>query len=114
MILNESDVAAVIVEPIVGTNGVIVPPDEYLPKLRRICTENNVLLIADEVMSGWGRSGKWFAVDHWGVQPRHPHPRPRASLRLTCRSACARPPKRSAPTSRVTSSRSATPTRPTP
>ena len=69
MILNESDVAAVIVEPIVGTNGVIVPPDEYMPKLRRICTENNVLLIADEVMAGWGRSGKWFAVDHWGVQP---------------------------------------------
>ncbi len=69
MILNESDVAAVIVEPIVGTNGVIVPPDEYLPKLRRICTENNVLLIADEVMAGWGRSGKWFAVDNWDVQP---------------------------------------------
>ena len=69
MILNESDVAAVLVEPIVGTNGVIVPPDEYMPKLRRICTENNVLLIADEVMAGWGRSGKWFAVDNWGVQP---------------------------------------------
>ena len=69
MILNESDVAAVIVEPIVGTNGVIVPPDEYMPKLRRICSETGVLLIADEVMSGWGRSGKWFAMDHWGVQP---------------------------------------------
>jgi taurine--2-oxoglutarate transaminase len=69
MIRNESDVAAVLVEPIVGTNGVIVPPDEYMPKLRRICDETGVLLIADEVMSGWGRSGKWFAVDHWGVQP---------------------------------------------
>ena len=69
MIRNESDVAAVIVEPIVGTNGVIVPPEEYMPKLRRICTESNVLLIADEVMSGWGRSGKWFAVDHWDVKP---------------------------------------------
>jgi taurine--2-oxoglutarate transaminase len=69
MIRNESDVAAVLVEPIVGTNGVIVPPDEYMPKLRRICDETGVLLIADEVMSGWGRSGKWFAVDHWGVTP---------------------------------------------
>ncbi len=69
MIQNESDVAAVLVEPIVGTNGVIVPPDEYMPKLRRICDENGVLLIADEVMSGWGRTGKWFAMDHWGVTP---------------------------------------------
>ena len=69
MILNEHDVAAVLVEPIVGTNGVIVPPDEYMPKLRRICDENNVLLIADEVMTGWGRTGKWFAMEHWGVVP---------------------------------------------
>ena len=69
MIRNESDVAAVIVEPIVGTNGVIVPPDEYMPKLRRICDETGVLLIADEVMSGWGRTGKWFAMDNWGVKP---------------------------------------------
>lgn len=69
MIRNESDVAAVLVEPIVGTNGVIVPPKEYMPKLRRICDEYGVLLIADEVMSGWGRTGKWFAMDHWGVVP---------------------------------------------
>ena len=69
MILNESDVAAVIVEPIVGTNGVIVPPDEYMPKLRRICDDTGVLLIADEVMTGWGRTGKWFAMEHWGVVP---------------------------------------------
>ena len=69
MIRNESDVAAIIVEPIVGTNGVIVPPNEYMPKLRRICDETGVLLIADEVMSGWGRSGKWFAMEHWGVTP---------------------------------------------
>ncbi|MEI9979531.1 MAG: aminotransferase class III-fold pyridoxal phosphate-dependent enzyme [Edaphobacter sp.] len=46
--------AAVLVEPIVGTNGVIVPPDEYMPKLRKICDEYGVLLIADEVMTGWG------------------------------------------------------------
>src|ERR1700733_2336898 len=69
MIRNESDVAAVLVEPIVGTNGVIVPPQEYMAKLRKICDENNVLMIADEVMSGWGRSGKWFAMEHWGVTP---------------------------------------------
>lgn len=69
MIENESDVAAVIVEPVVGTNGVLVPPPEYFPRLRQICDKHNVLLIADEVMSGWGRTGKWFAVDHWNVQP---------------------------------------------
>ena len=69
MIRNESDVAAVIVEPVVGTNGVLVPPKEYMPMLREICTRNGVLLIADEVMSGWGRTGEWFAVDHWGVKP---------------------------------------------
>src|ERR1700677_2190538 len=69
MIENESDVAAVIVEPVVGTNGVLVPPPEYFPKLREICDRRGVLLIADEVMSGWGRTGEWFAVDHWGVKP---------------------------------------------
>jgi taurine---2-oxoglutarate transaminase len=69
MIRNESDVAAVLVEPIVGTNGVIVPPEEYMPKLRRICDETGVLLIADEVMSGWGRAGAWFAMDLWKVIP---------------------------------------------
>jgi taurine--2-oxoglutarate transaminase len=69
MIRNESDVAAVLVEPIVGTNGVIVPPDEYMPRLRRICDESGVLLIADEVMSGWGRAGEWFAMDLWKVTP---------------------------------------------
>jgi taurine---2-oxoglutarate transaminase len=69
MIRNESDVAAIIMEPIVGTNGVLVPPKEYFPKLRKICDEYGVLMIADEVMTGWGRTGKWFAMDHWGVVP---------------------------------------------
>jgi len=69
MIENESDVAAVIVEPVVGTNGVLIPPNEYMPRLRQICDKHNVLLIADEVMSGWGRTGKWFAMDHWDVKP---------------------------------------------
>src|ERR1700723_2883334 len=69
MIANESDVAAVIVEPVVGTNGVLVPPKEYMPRLRQICDAHGVLLIADEVMSGWCRTGKWFAMDHWEVAP---------------------------------------------
>ena len=69
MIKNESDVAAVIVEPVVGTNGVLIPPKEYMPRLRQICDENGVLLIADEVMTGWCRTGKWFAVDNWNVVP---------------------------------------------
>jgi taurine--2-oxoglutarate transaminase len=69
MIENESDVAAVLVEPVVGTNGVLIPPPEYFPRLREICDRRGVLLIADEVMSGWGRTGQWFAMDHWNVQP---------------------------------------------
>jgi len=69
MIKHESNVAAIIVEPIVGTNGILVPPDEYLPRLREITEQHEVLLICDEVMSGWGRAGEWFAVDHWKVKP---------------------------------------------
>jgi taurine--2-oxoglutarate transaminase len=69
MIKNESHVAGIIIEPVVGTNGVIVPVKEYLPRLRQIADENGVLLIADEVMAGWGRTGTWFAVDNWGVKP---------------------------------------------
>jgi taurine--2-oxoglutarate transaminase len=69
MIRNENDVAAIIVETVVGTNGVLVPPPEYFPRLREICDRHGVLLIADEVMAGWGRTGKWFAVDHWNLKP---------------------------------------------
>jgi taurine--2-oxoglutarate transaminase len=69
MIENESDVAAIILEPVVGTNGVLIPPPEYFPRLREICDRHGVLMIDDEVMAGWGRTGKWFAVDHWGVKP---------------------------------------------
>jgi len=69
MIENESDVAAIICEPVVGTNGVLIPPAEYFPRLREICDRHGVLMIDDEVMAGWGRTGKWFAVDHWGVKP---------------------------------------------
>jgi len=66
---REGDVAAMIVEPVVGTNGVIVPVPEYLPKIRSITKKHDVLLIADEVMSAWGRVGEWFAVNHWNVVP---------------------------------------------
>jgi taurine--2-oxoglutarate transaminase len=69
MIRNESDVAAIIVEPVVGTNGVLVPPPEYFPRLRKICDKYGVLMIGDEVMAGWGRTGKWFSLDHWDVKP---------------------------------------------
>jgi taurine--2-oxoglutarate transaminase len=69
MIKEEGNVAAMIVEPVVGTNGRIVPPPEYFPILRRICDENGILLIADEVMSGWFRTGKAFAMEHWDVTP---------------------------------------------
>ena len=66
---NENNVAAIIVEPVVGTNGVLIPPKDYLPALRELATRHKVLLIADEVMSAWGRCGEWFAVNHWGVVP---------------------------------------------
>ncbi len=62
-------VAGMIVEPITGANGVIVPPPEYMPRIREICDRQGILLIADEVMSGFGRTGRWFAVDHWDVVP---------------------------------------------
>ena len=63
---REGNVAAVIIEPIVGTNGVLVPPKEYLVKLRALTKRHGVLLIADEVMTGWGRTGEWFAVNNGG------------------------------------------------
>ncbi len=69
MIENEHDVAAALIEPVVGTNGVLIPPPEYLPRLREICDRRGVLLIADEVMAGWGRTGEWFSVNHWAVKP---------------------------------------------
>src|SRR5438552_4203301 len=62
-------VAAVIAEPVMGAGGVIVPPDSYFPKLREICDRYYVLLIADEVITGFGRTGRWFALGHWGVEP---------------------------------------------
>jgi taurine--2-oxoglutarate transaminase len=62
-------VAAVILETVVGTNGIIVPPDGYLQAIREVCDRHGILLIADEVMAGFGRTGKWFGVDNWDVVP---------------------------------------------
>jgi taurine--2-oxoglutarate transaminase len=62
-------VAAVILETVTGTNGIIVPPDGYLQSIREVCDRHGILLIADEVMAGFGRTGKWFAVDNWNVVP---------------------------------------------
>jgi 4-aminobutyrate aminotransferase len=64
-----NEVAAIIVEPIQGEGGYIVPEDGFLQGLRRICDEHGILLIADEIQSGAGRTGKMWAVEHWGVQP---------------------------------------------
>lgn len=61
--------AAVIVEPIQGEGGIHIPPEDYLPGLRELCTQNGALLIVDEVQTGLGRTGKMFAVEHWGVEP---------------------------------------------
>jgi taurine--2-oxoglutarate transaminase len=62
-------IAALILEPVTGTNGVIVPPDGYLQSIREVCDRHGILLIADEVMAGFGRTGKWFACDNWDVVP---------------------------------------------
>ncbi len=62
-------VAAFIAEPVMGAGGVLVPPPTYFPKVREICDRYDVLLIADEVITGFGRTGRWFALEHWGVKP---------------------------------------------
>ncbi len=62
-------VAAILLETVVGTNGILVPPDGYLAGVRALCDEFGIVMIADEVMAGFGRCGEWFAVDHWRVTP---------------------------------------------
>lgn len=64
-----SEVAAIFVEPILGEGGYVVPDDDFLPGLREICDRHGILLVADEVQSGAGRTGKMWAVEHWGVEP---------------------------------------------
>ncbi|HLG58847.1 MAG TPA: aminotransferase class III-fold pyridoxal phosphate-dependent enzyme [Vicinamibacterales bacterium] len=61
--------AAFILEPVAGSNGILVPPDDYLRGVRELCTKYGILMICDEIMSGFGRTGEWFAVDHWRVVP---------------------------------------------
>ncbi len=63
------NVAAIIMEPVVGTNGILVPPPGYLAGVRELCDRHGILLIADEVMAGFGRCGEWFSIQHWDVQP---------------------------------------------
>jgi len=67
--LPPDEVAAILVEPIQGEGGYIVPPPNFFPRLRKLCDEHGILLIADEVQSGVGRTGKWWAIQHWGVEP---------------------------------------------
>ncbi len=62
-------VAMFIAEPVQGAGGVIVPPDDYFPRIREICRRHDVLLVADEVITGFGRTGRLFALDHWGIEP---------------------------------------------
>jgi taurine--2-oxoglutarate transaminase len=62
-------IAAFIIETVTGTNGILVPPDGYLEGVRALCTRHGILLICDEVMAGFGRTGEWFAVNHWKVVP---------------------------------------------
>ncbi len=68
-IVPPDEVAAILVEPIQGEGGYIVPPDSFFPGLRELCDRHGILLIADEVQSGMGRSGRWWAIEHWGVEP---------------------------------------------
>ncbi|HEX2576611.1 MAG TPA: aspartate aminotransferase family protein [Aquihabitans sp.] len=69
MVEGPQTIAAVILEPVVGTNGILVPPPGYLAGVRALCDQHGILLIADEVMAGFGRCGEWFSIDHWDVAP---------------------------------------------
>jgi len=66
---DPSSIAAVVLETVTGTNGILIPPKGYLPGVRALCDEYGIMLICDEVMAGWGRTGKMFAFEHFGVKP---------------------------------------------
>ncbi len=68
-LLPPDEVAGILVEPIQGEGGYIVPPDDFFPALRALCDRYGILLIVDEVQTGVGRTGKWWAIEHWGVEP---------------------------------------------
>ncbi len=69
MLEGPDTIAAFILETVTGTNGILIPPDGYLAGVRELCTRHGIVLIADEVMCGFGRTGEWFAVNHWDVVP---------------------------------------------
>src|SRR5688572_801293 len=69
MVEGGHTIAAIVLETVVGTNGILVPPDGYLQGVRDLCDEHGIVMIADEVMAGFGRCGEWFALDRWGVTP---------------------------------------------
>ncbi len=69
MVEGPATIAAIILETVVGTNGILVPPPGYLAGVRELCDRHGIVLIADEVMAGFGRCGEWFAIDHWDVVP---------------------------------------------
>ncbi len=69
MVEGPGTIAAIILESVVGTNGILVPPDGYLAGVRALCDQHNIVMICDEVMAGFGRCGEWFAVNHWNVAP---------------------------------------------
>ncbi|MGN6754120.1 MAG: aspartate aminotransferase family protein [Intrasporangium sp.] len=69
MVEGGHTIAAIVLETVVGTNGILVPPEGYLAGVRELCDEHGIMLIADEVMSGFARCGEWFAIDHWAVTP---------------------------------------------
>ncbi len=69
MVEGPQTIAAILLETVVGTNGILVPPDGYLAGVREICDQHGIVLIADEVMAGFARCGEWFAIDHWDVRP---------------------------------------------
>ena len=69
MVEGGHTIAAIVLEPVVGTNGILVPPPGYLTGVRELCDRHGIVMVADEVMAGFGRCGEWFAVDHWGVTP---------------------------------------------
>ena len=62
-------IAAILLETVTGTNGIIIPPDGYISGVRELCDRYNILMVTDEVMCGFGRTGEWFAVNHWNVVP---------------------------------------------
>jgi len=68
-IVPPEEVAAIVTEPIQGDAGVIIPPDEYIPNLKKLCEKNGILFVDEEVQTGFGRTGRWFAIEHWNVKP---------------------------------------------